>query len=110
FSFILTSSYYMKDRPKLFTFLVWASYTLPALAFVFYIYGTIISTGLTPITNAAMSRANGTMLDALFLMIPISYITAHFFRKTRNLYIAGFLNAMIFAWIAVGTDLITFIG
>jgi len=110
FNFVQTSSYYLKDRPKLFTLLVWAVNTLPALLFVLYVYGTIVFTGLTPITNAAMSRANGSMLDALLLMLPVSFITAHFYNKTNNFYIGAFLNAMFFAWSAVGTDLITFIG
>ncbi len=110
FNFVQTSSYYLKDRPKLFTLLVWAANTLPALLFVLYVYGTIVFTGLTPITNAAMSRANGSMLDALLLMLPVSFITAHFYNKTNNFYIGAFLNAMFFAWSAVGTDLITFIG
>lgn len=109
FNFVQTSSYYLKDRPKLFTLLVWAANTLPALLLL-YVYGTIVFTGLTPITNAAMSRANGSMLDALLLMLPVSFITAHFYNKTNNFYIGAFLNAMFFAWSAVGTDLITFIG
>ena len=110
FNFVQTSSYYFKDKPKLFTLLVWAANTLPALLFVFYVYGKIIFTGLTPITNAAMSRANGSMLDALLLMLPVSFISAHFYHKTKNFYIGAFINAMLFAWAAVGTDLITFLG
>lgn len=110
FNFVQTSSYYFKDKPKLFILLVWAANTLPALLFVFYVYGKIIFTGLTPITNAAMSRANGSMLDALLLMLPVSFISAHFYHKTKNFYIGAFINAMLFAWAAVGTDLITFLG
>lgn len=110
FNFTQTSSYYMEDKPKLFTVLVWAANTLPALLFVLYVYGTIIFTGLTPITNAAMSRANGSMLDALLLMLPVSFISAHFYKETKNFYIGAFLNSLIFAWCAVGTDLITFLG
>lgn len=110
FSILQTSAYYLEDKPRLFRLLVWAANTLPALLFVLYVYGKIIFTGLTPITNAAMSRANGSMLDALLLMLPVSFISAHLYDRTKNLYISAFLNAVLFAWAAVGTDLITFLG
>lgn len=110
FNYMHTSSYCYEDKPVLSTVLVWMANTLPALLFVIYVYGKIRLTGLTPITNAAMSRANGSMLDAVMLMLPVSIITAHFFRKTKNFYIAAFFNALFFAWNAVGTDLITFLG
>lgn len=105
-----TCSYYMEDKPVLSSALIWMANALPAILFVFYVYGSIIFKGLTPITNAAMSRANGTMLDAVMLMVPISFITAHFYRKTKNFYLPAILNAMIFSWLSVGTDLITFLG
>lgn len=110
FNYMHTSSYLFEDKPVLSTVLVWMANTLPALLFVIYVYGSIRITGLTPITNAAMSRANGSMLDAVMLMLPVSIITAAFFRKTKNFYIAAFFNALFFAWNAVGTDLITFLG
>ncbi|HAN94032.1 MAG: hypothetical protein WBI67_00675 [Limnochordia bacterium] len=110
FNILQTSAYYFENRPRLFRLLVWAANTLPALLFVLYVYGKIIFTGLTPITNAAMSRANGSMLDALLLMLPVSFISTGFYHKTKNLYIGAFLNALLFAWAAVGTDLITFLG
>jgi hypothetical protein len=110
FNILQTSAYYFENKPRLFKLLVWAANTLPALLFVLYVYGKIIITGLTPITNAAMSRANGSMLDALLLMLPVSLISADFYHRTKNLYIGAFLNALLFAWAAVGTDLITFLG
>ena len=109
FNFVQTSSYYFKDKLKLFTLLVWAANTLPALLFVFYVYGKIIFTGLT-LSPTLPCRANGSMLDALLLMLPVSFISAHFYHKTKNFYIGAFINAMLFAWAAVGTDLITFLG
>ena len=110
FNYMHTSSYCFEDKPVLSMVLVWMANTLPALLFVIYIYGSIRIVGLTPITNAAMSRANGSMLDAVMLMLPVSIITATFFRKSKNFYIAAFFNALFFAWNAVGTDLITFLG
>ena len=108
-NYMQTSSYYIEENKRLSTFLVWASNTLPALLFVIYVYGSIFIKGVTPITNAAMSRANGTMLDAVILMIPISFIAAHFYRKTKNFYFPAILNSMLFAWLAVCTDLITYL-
>src|SRR5690606_42159910 len=101
---------YCEILPMCFRLLVSASNSLPALLFVLYVCLKIIFTGLTPITNAAMSRANGSMLDALLLMLPVSFISTGFYHKTKNLYIGAFLNALLFAWAAVGTDLITFLG
>ena len=57
-----------------------------------------------------MSRANGTMLDAVILMIPISFVTAYFYRKSKTFYLPAILNAMLFSWFSVGTDLITYLG
>ena len=39
-----------------------------------------------------------------------SYFSHDSATTTKNLYIGAFLNALLFAWAAVGTDLITFLG
>lgn len=105
-----TSSYTVEGKPGLSTVLVWMANALPPILFVIYVYGSILTKGLTPITSAAMSRANGTMLDAVILMIPISFVTAYFYRKSKTFYLPAILNAMLFSWFSVGTDLITYLG
>lgn len=109
-NYMQTSSYYVEGKPGLSTVFVWMANALPPILFVIYVYGSILTKGLTPITSAAMSRANGTMLDAVILMIPISFVTAYFYRKSKTFYLPAILNAMLFSWFSVGTDLITYLG
>ena len=109
FNILQTSAYYFENKPRLFKLLVWAANTRRRAVRTVRVREDHHHR-FTPITNAAMSRANGSMLDALLLMLPVSLISADFYHRTKNLYIGAFLNALLFAWAAVGTDLITFLG
>ena len=56
-----------------------------------------------------MSRANGSLVDAAIMMIPVGILAYTLYRKTKNFYLPAVFNAMFFTWMAVATDLI-FIG
>ncbi|MGN1163287.1 MAG: hypothetical protein ACI4S4_00630 [Candidatus Ornithospirochaeta sp.] len=106
----IQSASYDCGESKLTYLLMWAANALPPMFFIAYVYGKLAFTGLTAITGLQMSRANGSLLDACIMMVPVGVIEASLFRKTKNHYVPAVLNAMLFTWMAVGTDLITWLG
>lgn len=110
FGYMQTSSYFVEDKPAASGLLIAAANVIPPVLFLCYCYGMIAFKDVTAINSAAMSRAFGSMMEAAILMIPVSIITTVFYRKSKNYYIGAILNAMLFSWLAVGTDLITYIG
>ena len=108
-NYLHSTSYYMKDKPVLSTVLFWLANGLPPMFFLIYAYGQIALFHTTPITSLGMSRANGSLVDAAIMMIPVGILAGTLFRKTKNFYLPAVFNAMFFTWMAVATDLI-FIG
>lgn len=108
-NYLHSTSYYLKDKPVLSTVRFWLANGLPPLFFLAYAYGTIAFTHTTAITSLGMSRANGSLIDAAIMMIPVGIVASLLYRKTKNFYLPAIFNAMFFTWMAVATDLI-FIG
>ncbi len=108
-NYLHSTSYYLKDKPVLSTVLFWLANGLPPMFFLIYAYGQIALFHTTPITSLGMSRANGSLVDAAIMMIPVGVLAGTLFRKTKNFYLPAVFNAMFFTWMAVATDLI-FIG
>jgi len=108
-NYLHSTSYYLKDKPVLSTVLFWLANGLPPMFFLIYAYGQIALFHTTPITSLGMSRANGSLVDAAIMMIPVGVLAGTLFRKTKNFYLPAVFNAMFFTWMAVATDLM-FIG
>lgn len=105
-NYLHSTSYYIKDKPVLSTVLFWLANGLPPMFFLIYAYGKIALFHTTPITSLGMSRANGSLVDATIMMIPVGILASMLFRKTKNFYVPAIFNAMFFTWMAVATDLI----
>ncbi len=105
-NYLHSTSYYLKDKPVLSTVLFWLANGLPPMFFLFYAYGKIAFLHTTPITSLGMSRANGSLVDATIMMIPVGILASLLYRKTKNFYLPAAFNAMFFTWMAVATDLI----
>lgn len=108
-NYLHSTTYYIKDKPVLSTVLFWLANGLPPMAFLCYAYGQLAIFHSTPITSLGMSRANGSLVDAAIMMIPVGVLASTLFRKTKNFYLPAVFNAMFFTWMAVATDLI-FVG
>ena len=108
-NYLHSTSFYLKDKPVLSTVFFWLANGLPPMFFLIYAYGKIALFHTTPITSLGMSRANGSLVDAAIMMIPVGILASALYRKTKNFYLPSIFNAMFFTWMAVGTDLI-FIG
>lgn len=108
-NYMHSTSCFIEDKPVLSTVLFWLANGLPPMFFLFYAYGKIALFHTTPITSLGMSRANGSLVDAAIMMIPIGIIASSLYKKTKNFYLPAIFNAMFFTWMAVATDLI-FIG
>ena len=105
-NYMHTTSCYIKDKPVLSTVLFWLANALPPMFFLCYAYGKIAFLHTTPITSLGMSRANGSLVDAAIMMIPVGILASITYRKTKNFYVPAIFNAMFFTWMAVATDLI----
>jgi uncharacterized membrane protein YiaA len=105
-SYLHTTSYYIKDKPVLSTVFFWLANGLPPMLFLVYAYGKIAFFHTTPITSLGMSRANGSLVDASIMMIPVGILASTLYRKTKNFYLPAVFNSMFFTWMAVATDLI----
>ena len=108
-NYLHSTSFYLKDKPVLSTVFFWLANGLPPMFFLIYAYGKIALFHTTPITSLGMSRANGSLVDAAIMMIPVGILASALYRKTKNFYLPAIFNAMFFTWMAVATDLI-FIG
>ena len=108
-NYLHSTSFYLKDKPVLSTVFFWLANGLPPMFFLIYAYGKIALFHTTPITSLGMSRANGSLVDAAIMMIPVGILASALYRKTKNFYLPSIFNAMFFTWMAVATDLI-FIG
>lgn len=108
-NYLHSTSYYIQEKPVLSTVLFWLANALPPMFFLLYAYGKIALFHTTPITSLGMSRANGSLVDAAIMMIPVGILSSTLYRKTKNFYLPAIFNAMFFTWMAVATDLI-FIG
>jgi len=108
-NYLHTTSYYKKDKPGRSTLMFWLANGLPPMLFLVYAYGKIALFHDTPITSLGMSRANGSLVDAAIMMIPVGIVASVLYRKTKNFYVPAVFNSMFFTWMAVATDLI-FIG
>ena len=108
-NYMHSTSYYLKDKPGLSTVRFWLANGLPPMFFLAYAYGKIALTHTTAITSLGMSRANGSLIDAAIMMIPVGIVASLLYRKTKNFYLPAIFNAMFFTWMAVATDLI-FVG
>ena len=108
-NYLHSTSFYLKDKPVLSTVFFWLANGLPPMFFLIYAYGKIALFHTTPITSLGMSRANGSLVDAAIMMIPVGILASLLYRKTKNFYLPAIFNAMFFTWMAVATDLI-FIG
>ena len=108
-NYLHSTSYYLENKPVLSTVRFWLANGLPPLFFLAYAYGKIAFTHTTAITSLGMSRANGSLIDAAIMMIPVGILASMLYRKTKNFYLPAVFNAMFFTWMAVATDLI-FIG
>ncbi len=108
-NYLHSTSFYIKDKPVASTVLFWLANGLPPMFFLVYAYGKIALFHTTPITSLGMSRANGSLVDAAIMMIPVGILASILYRKTKNFYLPAIFNAMFFTWMAVATDLI-FIG
>lgn len=108
-NYMHSTSYYLKDKPVLSTVLFWLANGLPPMLFLVYAYGKIALTHSTPITSLGMSRANGSLVDAAIMMIPVGVLASTLYKKSKNFYLPAIFNAMFFTWMAVATDLI-FVG
>jgi hypothetical protein len=105
-NYLHSTSFYLKDKPVLSTVLFWLANGLPPMFFLIYAYGKIALFHTTPITSLGMSRANGSLVDAAIMMIPVGILASALYRKTKNFYLPACFNAMFFTWMAVATDLI----
>lgn len=108
-NYLHSTSYYLEDKPALSTVMFWLANGLPPMLFLVYAYGQIALFHTSPITSLGMSRANGSLVDAAFMMIPVGILASNLYRKTKNFYLPAIFNAMFFTWMAVATDLI-FVG
>ncbi len=108
-NYMHSTSCYIEKKPVLSTVLFWLSNGLPPMFFLFYAYGKIALMHTTPITSLGMSRANGSLVDAAIMMIPVGIFASTLYKKTKNFYLPAIFNSMYFTWLAVATDLI-FIG
>lgn len=108
-NYLHSTSYYLKDKPVLSTVMFWLANGLPPMLFLVRAYGQIALLHSTPITSLGMSRANGSLVDAAIMMIPIGILASTLYRKTKNFYLPAVFNSMFFTWMTVATDLI-FIG
>jgi hypothetical protein len=108
-NYLHSTSYYIKNKPVLSTVRFWLANGLPPMFFLLYAYGKIAFFHTTPITSLGMSRANGSLIDAAIMMIPVGILASTLYRKTKNFYLSAVFNAMFFTWMAIATDLI-FIG
>lgn len=105
-NYLHSTSFYIEDKPVRSTILFWLANGLPPMFFLFYAYGKIALFHTTPITSLGMSRANGSLVDAAIMMIPVGILASTLYRKTKNFYLPAIFNAMFFTWMAVATDLI----
>ena len=105
-NYLHSTSYYIKNKPVLSTVLFWLANGLPPFFFLVYAYGQLALFHTSPITSLGMSRANGSLVDATIMMIPVGILAGTLFRKTKNFYLPAVFNAMFFTWMAVATDLI----
>ncbi len=108
-NYLHSTSYYLEDKPALSTVFFWLANGLPPLLFLVYAYGQIALFHTSPITTLGMSRANGSLVDAAIMMVPVGILASSLYRKTKNFYLPAIFNAMFFTWMAVATDLI-FVG
>lgn len=108
-NYLHSTSYYLEDKPGLSTVMFWLANGLPPMLFLVYAYGQIAVLHTSPITSLGMSRANGSLVDAAIMMVPVGILASKLYRKTKNFYLPAIFNAMFFTWMAVATDLI-FIG
>jgi len=105
-NYLHTTSYYIKNKPVLSTVLFWLANGLPPMFFLIYAYGKIGFFHTSPITSLGMSRANGSLIDAAIMMIPVGILAGTLYKKTKNFYLPAVFNAMFFTWMAIATDLI----
>ena len=108
-NYMHSTSCYLKKKPVLSTVMFWLANGLPPMFFLLYAYGKIALTHSTPITSLGMSRANGSLVDAAIMMIPVGIFASMLYKKSKNFYLPAIFNSMFFTWMAVATDLI-FIG
>ena len=108
-NYLHSTSFYLEKKPVLSGVMFWLANGLPPMCFLLYAYGKIALFHTTPITSLGMSRANGSLVDAAIMMIPVGILAYTLYRKTKNFYLPAVFNAMFFTWMAVATDLI-FIG
>lgn len=108
-NFLHTTSFYIENKPVRSGILFWLANGLPPMLFLVYAYGKIALFHTTPITSLGMSRANGSLVDAAIMMIPVGILAFTLYKKTKNFYLPAIFNAMFFTWMAVATDLI-FVG
>lgn len=108
-NFLHTTSFYIENKPVRSGVLFWLANGLPPMLFLVYAYGKIALFHTTPITSLGMSRANGSLVDAAIMMIPVGILAFTLYKKTKNFYLPAIFNAMFFTWMAVATDLI-FVG
>jgi hypothetical protein len=105
-NYMHSTSNYIKDKPVLSTVFFWLANALPPMFFLIYAYGKIALFHTTPITSLGMSRANGSLVDASIMMIPVGILASMLYKKSKNFYLPAIFNAMFFTWMAVATDLI----
>ena len=108
-NYLHSTSYYIEKKPVLSTVMFWLANGLPPMLFLVRAYGQIALMHTTPITSLGMSRANGSLVDAAIMMIPVGILASSLYRKTKNFYLPAFFNSMFFTWMSVATDLI-FVG
>lgn len=108
-NYLHSTSYYLEKKPVLSTVMFWLANGLPPMLFLVYAYGQIALFHTSPITTLGMSRANGSLVDAAIMMVPVGILASNLYRKTKNFYLPAIFNAMFFTWMAVATDLI-FVG
>ena len=108
-NYLHSTSYYLENKPVRSTVLFWLANGLPPMLFLVYAYGQIALFHTTPITSLGMSRANGSLVDAAIMMIPVGILASTLYKKTKNFYLPAVFNAMFFTWMSVATDLI-FVG
>ncbi len=108
-NYLHSTSYYLESKPVRSTVMFWLANGLPPMLFLVRAYGQIALMHTTPITSLGMSRANGSLVDAAIMMIPVGILASSLYRKTKNFYLPAIFNSMFFTWMSVATDLI-FIG
>ncbi|MBQ0072206.1 MAG: hypothetical protein KBS81_10205 [Spirochaetales bacterium] len=108
-NYMHSTSCYLEKKPVLSTVLFWLANGLPPMLFLCYAYGKIAFMHTTPITSLGMSRANGGLVNAAIMMVPVGIFASTLYRKTKNFYLPAIFNSMYFTWLAISTDLI-FIG